>query len=103
MVDPLSRRGYRFKGRATLHADDDVHAEVMARIAKEQGSPYQAQTVVLVDVTEIAPMWSPGYDRTPDERDMREIWKRRRAELDRGFEEHLGRYGHFRRPPADAV
>ena len=101
IVDPISRRGYRFRGHASLHAGDAVYAEAIASVAGETGVVYDAETVVVIEVLEIAPMWSPGYDRTPDERRMREIWTERRAELDRAFEEHLARHGAFV-PPAAA-
>jgi predicted pyridoxine 5'-phosphate oxidase superfamily flavin-nucleotide-binding protein len=98
VVDPISRRGYRFRGRATLHAGDEVHAAALARIAADEGVAYAAERVVLVEVEEIGALWSPAYDHTPDERAIRELWRRRRAELDRAFEEHLSLHGTFQVP-----
>jgi len=99
IVDPISRRGYRFRGRGSVHSGDAAYADAIALVTEETGVVYDAETVVVIEVLEIEPMWSPGYQRTPDERAMREIWTRRRAELDRAFEEHLARYGAFV-PPA---
>ncbi len=97
VVDGLSRRGYRFRGRGTVHAGDDVHAAALAVIADE-GVPYAVERVVVVEVEEILPLWSPAYDRTPGERMMRDLWTERRATLDAAFEEHLLGHGYFRPP-----
>ncbi len=94
VVDGLSRRGYRFRGRGTVHAGDDVHAAALAVIADE-GVPYDVERVVVVEVEEIVPLWSPAYERTPGERLMRDLWAERRARLDAAFEEHLLEKGYF--------
>ncbi len=98
VVDPLSRRGYRFRGHATLHLGDELHTQALERIAENEGAAYYAHTVVVVHVQEILPLWSPGYDRTPEERQMRELWQARRSELDRAFEAHLEAHGYFMPP-----
>ncbi len=99
VVDALSRRGYRFRGRGTVHAGDEVHAAALARIAADEGVAYVAERVVAVEVEEILPLWSPGYDHTPDEERMRELWTARRASLDAAFAAHLSAHGYFRPPP----
>lgn len=100
IVDPISRRGYRFRGRGSVHEGDDVHAAALARISADEGAPYHADRVVVIDVDEILPIWSPGYDKTPEELAMRAMWKDRRSDLDAKFEQHLERDGHFTAPGA---
>lgn len=102
VVDGLSRRGYRFFGRATVHVGDDVHREAAARIAAEEGHEYPVQSVVLVAVERASPVVSPGYEFAKDEWEMREVWKGRRRALDPEFEEHVRRRGpHRGLPPSD--
>lgn len=89
VVEQLSRRGYRFFGRATLHEDDEVHAEAMRRIFAEEGVPYPVTCVVLLAVERAAELVSPGYLHTPSEAEMRRGWRARRAALDERFDEHV--------------
>lgn len=96
VVDGLSRRGYRFLGRATLHRGDEVYREAVARVLGEEGADYPVESIVLIEITRALPLVSPGYDHVPDERAMRGMWKERRAVLDAGFERHLERDGPFR-------
>jgi len=103
VVDGLSRRGYRFLGRASLHRKDDVYREAVARITKEEGSSYPVEAVVLIALERALPLVSPGYEHVPDEREMRTTWRERRAALDAEFERHIGRRGPWpgRRPESD--
>lgn len=95
VVDPLSRRGYRFFGRATLHTEGEVYERATARIAEEEGEDYSAQAVVLVEVERALPLISPGYRHVSDELEMREMWKARRTKLDRDYEAYVDRRGAF--------
>jgi hypothetical protein len=53
LVDPLVRKGYRFKGRA-----------------------HEIQAVVLIRVERALPMFSPAYDRGDTEEQVKERWRR---------------------------
>ena len=48
--EQLSRRGYRFFGRAELHRDDDVFRAAMARVFGEEKATYPVEAVVLLNV-----------------------------------------------------
>jgi predicted pyridoxine 5'-phosphate oxidase superfamily flavin-nucleotide-binding protein len=100
VVDGLSRRGYRFLGRASLHRGDAIYREAVARIAREEGTEYPVEAVVLIAVERALPIHSPGYDHVSDERAMRAMWRERRAALDAAFERHVDRAGPFRPPTA---
>ena len=89
VVDQLSRRGYRFLGRAQLHVDDDVYAEATRRVFAQEGSKYPVAAVVLVAVERALPLFSPGYMHIADEASMRATWHERRRELDDEFEQYL--------------
>ena len=95
VVEQLSRRGYRFFGPATLHTGDATFEEATRRILGREQLPPPA-TVVLLEVARVAPLISPGYWRVADELAMREIWRERRAELDREFERYLTGVEPFR-------
>lgn len=91
VVEMLSRRGYRFFGRAELHRDDEVYAEATKRVFSEEGSAYPVEAVVLLSVERAEPLVSPGYMHVKDEASMRAWWKERRTALDREFDEYLSR------------
>ena len=89
VVDQLSRRGYRFFGRAEIHRDDDVYREATKRIYGDEGAKYPVEGVVLIAVERAEPVWSPGYIHIKTEEEMREVWRGRRAELDSEFESSI--------------
>jgi predicted pyridoxine 5'-phosphate oxidase superfamily flavin-nucleotide-binding protein len=96
VVEPLSRRGYRFRGRARVHVDDAVARGVLARILAEEGSTFGARAVIVLDVEEARPLISPGYRTTPDELAMRAMHRERRAAADAVFDAHVVRRGPYR-------
>jgi hypothetical protein len=97
VVDTISRRGYRFLGRATLHREGPVYVEAVAQIVGEEKATYPVEAVVLIAVERALPIVSPGYDHVEDERAMRSLWKERRRELDAEFERHIERRGAWRK------
>lgn len=100
VVDQLSRRGYRFAGRATVLRSGSVYEEAVRRVVDEEGRAYPVASVVLVAVERAAALVSPGYAHLPDEPAMRAAWKERRAGLDGEFEAHIGAGPAFRPPRA---
>ena len=100
VVEQLSRRGYRFSGTAQLHPEGStVYDEARRRLFGESRPPYAVTAVVLLTIERVAPLLSPAYWRVADETALREIWRARRAELDRDFEEHLAVVGPVRVEP----
>lgn len=89
VVEQLSRRGYRFYGRATLHSDAAIYAEAMRRVFKEENARYPVACVVLVAVERAEAIASPGYMHIHSEGEMRRVWRERRAALDEAFERHV--------------
>jgi len=90
VVDQLSRRGYRFSGRAFVYRDGEVF-ETASKIAPE----YDVVSVILLEVENAAALVSPGYQHTPNELAMRASWKERRRALDEEFEAHIAARGEF--------
>jgi predicted pyridoxine 5'-phosphate oxidase superfamily flavin-nucleotide-binding protein len=86
VVDPLVRKGYRFKGPATIHErGSSVHAQGVERL-REAGSTLadRVNAVVLIEVRDARPVVSPAYDDgTVTEADMVRTFRARFAELHR--------------------
>ena len=96
VVDQLSRRGYRFFGRASLHASGETFEKAVSIVIGEEKARYPVASVVMLEVKRAAPLVSPGYWNVLDEHAMRASWRERRAALDREFEEHIATQGAFR-------
>lgn len=76
VVDPLVRKGYRFKGEAEVLTDGDLHAAVLARYQRERGTdPTRVRAVVLVRVDAAAPLVSPAYDTGASEAAIVRRWR----------------------------
>jgi hypothetical protein len=97
VVDQISRRGYRFSGRAGLHfPPTTVYAEGVRRVYDNMLPSDPPAAVVLLTVDHAAPLLSPAYWRGDDETAIRAAWRERRAALDREFEEYLARVAPVR-------
>jgi uncharacterized protein len=64
VVDPVARRGYRFKGTATVHEGDDVHARGLELLRERDYGAYaeRVRAIVLIRVERAEPLTSPAYD-----------------------------------------
>jgi uncharacterized protein len=75
VVDPLVRKGYRFKGRGIVHRSGDIFQRG-CRMYREMGLTHEIQAVVLIRVERALPMFSPAYDRGDTEEQVKERWRR---------------------------
>ena len=80
VVDPLVRKGYRFKGRGFVHRSDDVFQRG-CRMYREKGLTIEIQAVVLIRVDRALPLISPAYDRGETEEHVKDRWRRYWCEL----------------------
>jgi uncharacterized protein len=81
VVDPFVRKGYRFKGTATIHARGDTYQRGLG-VLQERG--YQTDTVkhiVLVAVERALPLLSPVYIGGAREDKVRARWAQHFAGL----------------------
>jgi uncharacterized protein len=64
VVDVFARRGYRFKGTATIHEDDDVYERGVKLLRERdyQGYEDRIRAIVLIRVDHAEPITSPAYD-----------------------------------------
>jgi predicted pyridoxine 5'-phosphate oxidase superfamily flavin-nucleotide-binding protein len=96
VVDILSRRGYRFFGKATVVTSSDV-LKIAIGILKAEGEfNYPVAAIVMLKVEKAAPLISPGYMHVHSEWEMRDIYKKLRPELDEEFEENIEEQGPVR-------
>jgi predicted pyridoxine 5'-phosphate oxidase superfamily flavin-nucleotide-binding protein len=76
VIDPLSRKGYRFKGRAAVHTDGEVFDEGV-RFYEGRGTPRAGErirAIIIVTVERAAPVISPAYELGATETELRELW-----------------------------
>lgn len=63
VVDPILRKGYRFKGRASVHRDGPVFDRGARFYVDRSGmDPARVAAIVLIRVEQAAPLLSPAYD-----------------------------------------
>jgi predicted pyridoxine 5'-phosphate oxidase superfamily flavin-nucleotide-binding protein len=77
VVDPIVRKGYRFKGRADLHAAGELFEQGLRLLA---GRGFDARrerikTIVLVRVDQAAALVSPAYDGGVSEEEVVARWE----------------------------
>jgi predicted pyridoxine 5'-phosphate oxidase superfamily flavin-nucleotide-binding protein len=84
VVDPVVRKGYRFKGTATIVESGELHEKAMA-FYKERGSPLEIiREIVLIRVDNAQPVTSPAYDLGLSEEEVRTHWLNRMNLVPRG-------------------
>jgi hypothetical protein len=76
VVDPIVRKGYRFRGTASVHRDGDDFDRALA-VFRRRGFTTRRERIralVIVEVTGAAPLVSPAYDDGATEQDMTRRW-----------------------------
>ena len=78
VVDPLVRKGYRFKGQASVLEAGAEFERVLAVFLSRRlfDAPKRIRAIVTVRVDQAKPLISPGYDRETDEATVRAHWVR---------------------------
>ena len=74
VVDVMGRRGFRFKGTATIHRGDDVYRRGLELLDERGYSAYEERVdaIVLIHVERAAELTSPAYDDpAADEAELR--------------------------------
>ncbi len=65
VVDPLTRRGYRFKGKGTIYDGGSIYEEGILFYAG-RGVSSAIHSIVLVRVERALPLISPAYDNSTE-------------------------------------
>ena len=83
VVDPIVRKGYRFKGTAIVHRDGEGYEHGL-EILRRRGSTVareRVRSIVVVEVTDAAAVVSPGYDTGAREDEIAARWLRHHTDL----------------------
>jgi predicted pyridoxine 5'-phosphate oxidase superfamily flavin-nucleotide-binding protein len=79
VVDPISRKGYRFKGTAQVLTEGSRFDELRDLFDRERGGDTglgsRIRSVVVVAVEWAAPLVSPAYDSGATEEEVRAEWR----------------------------
>ena len=75
IVDPFSRRGYRFKGMAKIISDGEEYNKILLSY-KQNGVKTTIKSIVIVNVKQILEVTSPLYDIGYTEEELRIKWKK---------------------------
>ncbi len=75
VVDPILRKGYRFKGIAQVLNSGKLFEDIIL-FYHDRGSTSPIRAVVLVEVKWAAALMSPAYDNGATEDEVRERWEK---------------------------
>lgn len=75
VVDPLSRRGFRFRGTAKVIHTGTEYWKVLEMYRDEGADVRRIRAVVLIGVEHAAPLVSPVYALGLSEDEIRELWR----------------------------
>jgi predicted pyridoxine 5'-phosphate oxidase superfamily flavin-nucleotide-binding protein len=76
VVDPITRKGYRFKGNAQVLDSGSVFEQIIERFERERGMTRgRVRTAVLMRVDHAAPLISPVYDLGASEAEVAARWR----------------------------
>ena len=75
VVDPFSRRGYRFKGTAEVVSSGDKFDKIISYY-KTSGVKSSIKSVILVKIEKLNEVFSPLYDLGHTEKELKAKWKK---------------------------
>ena len=75
VVDPVVRKGYRFKGSATVYTTGPFFEQALA-FYRNRGTTSPIRHIVLVRIERALPLISPAYDQGKTEQEIRDRWLR---------------------------
>ena len=78
VVDPIVRKGYRFKGTAQVVTEGELYGRLTDFFAHDRNlSADRVEAIVLVRVERAEPVISPTYDAGASETDVAALWLER--------------------------
>jgi predicted pyridoxine 5'-phosphate oxidase superfamily flavin-nucleotide-binding protein len=76
VVDPLVRKGYRFRGKGTVYHTGVSYWKILELYRNEGADVRRVRSIVVVEVESAAPLISPIYLHGQiDEDDIRALWQ----------------------------
>ena len=83
VVDPIARKGYRFKGNAEVLSSGSTFDDIVT-FYRERGVSGPIHHVVLVQVERVLPLVSPAYDSGATEAEVRARWEQYWSSMQQG-------------------
>jgi uncharacterized protein len=83
VVDPFVRKGYRFKGAASILESGSLYDKLLA-FYRERGSQNAIREIVMIHVQTAQPIDSPAYDLGLSENEVRDRMERHYQSLRAG-------------------
>ena len=85
VVDPILRKGYRFKGTAAVYTSGEMfdHGLEILRGRGATAARDRVHSIVVIDVTSAAPVVSPAYDDGTSEETIVQRWRQHYERLHR--------------------
>jgi uncharacterized protein len=74
VVDPLARRGYRFRGKGEILHSGITYWKVLEMYRDEGADVRRIRSVVVVSVEQVMPLVSPVYTTSIGEDEVRALW-----------------------------
>ena len=81
VLDPIGRKGYRFRGTAEI-VDPGPRFDGLEATFRARGLEHPFHCVVVVKVERAEPVVSPAYDDGLTEGEVRDRWRRHYADLE---------------------
>ena len=75
VVDPIKRKGFRFKGNAKIISSGNLYNEIVDYY-KKNGTRNKISSIVMIKVTQVDEVLSPLYDLGISEKEISEKWTR---------------------------
>jgi uncharacterized protein len=76
VVDPIRRKGFRFKGTAAVHTGGETYDRGL-QLLRDQGSTAnrdRVHSIVVIEVTDAEELISPAYDDGANEQAISDSW-----------------------------
>jgi predicted pyridoxine 5'-phosphate oxidase superfamily flavin-nucleotide-binding protein len=75
VVDPFTRKGFRFRGPATVLRSGDLYWKAVETYRTEGADVRRIRAIVLIAVEQVQPLVSPVYMNDLTEEDVRRLWE----------------------------
>ena len=75
VVDPIKRKGFRFKGNAKIISSGNLYNEIVDYY-KKNGTRNKINSIVMIKATQVNEIVSPLYDLGISEKEISEKWIR---------------------------
>lgn len=75
VVDPILRKGYRFKGLGKILKDNQEFSKFL-KFYEEKGTKSKINSIVIVKINTLSEVTSPLYDLGFSEEEIKEKWKK---------------------------